>query len=151
MKAILLKFSQSGNHWKWSFLNCGLFSLFLFLCWPIIGRFENVDLFTIKKDLRRFLCLKIWDGFEKVHQLCKMYKCKKNAKQNVLMYFEFWKHFSLFTYWKTKYATRIQNILTHSVWHFSYICDYKGSWWTKTTNPHFTQKVRETYWLPSAF
>ena len=46
------------------------------------------------------------------------------------MYFEFWKHFSLFTFWKNfenkKNATRIQNILTHSVWHFSYIWDYKG-------------------------
>ena len=82
-------------------------------------------------------------------------KCEKNAKQNGLMYFEFWKHFSLFTFWKNfvnkKNATRIQNILTHSVWHFSYICDYKGSWWTKTTKPHFSQKVRETYQLPSAF
>ena len=27
-------------------------------------------------------------------------KCEKNAKQNRLMYFEFWKHFSLFTFWK---------------------------------------------------
>ena len=27
-------------------------------------------------------------------------KCEKNAKQNGLMYFEFWKHSSLFTFWK---------------------------------------------------
>ena len=23
--------------------------------------------------------------------------------------------------------------------HFSYICNYKDSWWTKTTKPHFSQ------------
>ena len=27
---------------------------------------------------------------------------------------------------------------TH-IWHFSYICDYKGSWWTKTKKTHFSQ------------
>ena len=37
-------------------------------------------------------------------------KCKKNAF--------FCLHFE-------KKATRIQNILIHSVWHFFYICDYK--------------------------
>ena len=31
------------------------------------------------------------------------HKCKKNAKQNRLMFFEFWKHY----------------MLNHSVWHFS--------------------------------
>ena len=35
----------------------------------------------------------------------------------------------LFTFWKK--ATRIQNILNHSVWHFSHTWDYKVSWWTK--------------------
>ena len=44
-----------------------------------------------------------------------------------------------------KNVTRIQNVWTHSVWQFSYICNYKGSWWTKTTKPHFSQKVHETY------
>ena len=80
-------------------------------------------------------------------------KCKKNAKQNGLMYFEFWKHFSLFTFWKKfvnkKNATRIQNILTHSVWHFSYICDYKDSWWNKTTKPHFSQNRASKASLPT--
>ena len=71
-----------------------------------------------------------------------IHKCKKNAKQNRLMYFEFWKHllvppFFLFTFWKK--AIEIQNILTHSVWHFPYICNYKDSRWTKTTKPRFSQ------------
>ena len=34
---------------------------------------------------------------------------------------------------------------------FSYIVDYKGSWWTIITNPHFSQNLREMYRLPSAF
>ena len=47
-----------------------------------------------------------------------------------------------------KNATSIQIILTHLLWHFSYICDYDGSWWTKTTKTHFSQKVCETYRFP---
>ena len=30
---------------------------------------------------------------------------------------------------------------------FFYIFEYKGSWWTITTNPQFSQKLHETYRL----
>ena len=30
---------------------------------------------------------------------------------------------------------------------FSYIFEYKGSWWTITPNPHFSHYLRETYRL----
>ena len=52
---------------------------------------------------------------------------------------------------KQKNATRIQNILTNSVWHFSYICDYnsKDSWWNKITRPHFSQNIVSRASLPT--
>ena len=79
------------------------------------------------------------------------------VKQNGLMDFEFWKHFSFVNILKKnckqKNATRIQNIniLTHSVWHFSYICDYnsKDSWWNKITRPHFSQNIVSRASLPT--
>ena len=46
-------------------------------------------------------------------------------------------------------STRIQNLLTHSHWHFSYICEYKDSWWKQKTKPHFCQNRVSRASLPT--